>query len=763
MQIFDQKTTYLDSDGIRLAGGSLLVYKFGTTDLANIFADKDYATPVTNPFTLSSAGWVDPQLYSPDSVTVHVRDYLGNDVKVYDEFAAANSTGQATGIYAVVDAIEDLRALEPVDGALVAVKGYYSVGDCYVRDYIYSGASVLTDNGGTVIQSGTIPTGRWLLQLNGEKVDARVFGVIAGIADVNSQMRAVQTWAADNGKVVYISSGTYNYAASGTYDGYAALDVDEDVIFNRGTALDPVEANWYKWNLYNPYTKIRGKLAGVSVKLTICGTGWENTIVPITAFNNTNCRGYGHGTATFHLFFNETGKSYRWESTCAFSAVSIIAGYTASQYVMPGSYVTVDHIEGWGTINFPQSNDVWLFNELDSSFINDRLSYCMVNTKEIIYLKTPVTLHKGADITAYVEASGLGTLNNTDASCKLRGGYGGKPNFIIANYGIDVGYNTIDHRYFNSPNGMVRSWNVSANATGILDMGGKVSTDNITKYGKIYNGTVDGVTVNCELENVTVNGDVLGADLIAKYSTITGNVSGIVSSNLNNVTIGGTGPVNCSYGVWNEVNIPNGAISGSGAFRLTNVFVGGKATFKPNVSKEFCNASWVGGSASGIDFDASIMTLTGEAVAYNVTIQSILNLVNNINSISGSTKKWAVNGHYNVRIGDNEGTYTRRTYGFVDGKVNNTVSFNRRFWVNSSSIFYFPTHASTVTKIENGSVATVVGITKPFAAAPTFDETYPNYWSMFGSAATIYVQFIQNIAGGVAAGDDCTIQFQLYK
>ena len=116
-----------------------------------------------------------------------------------------------------------------------------------------------------------------------------------------------------------------------------------------------------------------------------------------------------------------------------------------------------------------------------------------------------------------------------------------------------------------------------------------------------------------------------------------------------------------------------------------------------------------------------------------------------------------------MRIGDNEGTYTRRTYGFVDGKVNTTASFNYRFWVNSSSIFYFPTHASTVTKIENGSVATVVGITKPFVAAPTFDETYPNYWAMFGSAATIYVQFIQNISGGVAAGDDCTIQFQLYK
>lgn len=762
MQIFDQKTTYFSAEGVRLAAGSLLVYKYGTTDLADIFSDSGFTIPAANPFTLSSAGWTTPQIYANESVTVHVRDFMGNDVKVYDEISSANGSGTSTGNYAVVDTIEDLRALEPVDGALVSVKGYYSVGDCYIRDYIYVASSVLTDNGGAVIQSGVMPTGRWLLQLNGEKVDARVFGVISGIADVNSQMRAVQGWAADNGKVVYISSGTYNYAASGTYDGYAALDVDEDVIFNRGTALDPVEANWYKWNLYNPYTKIRGKLAGVSVKLTINGTGWENTIVPITAFNNTNCRGYGHGTAVFHLFFNETGKTYRWESTCEFSAVSIIHGYTASQYVMPGSQVTVDHIEGWGTINFPQSNDTWLFHELDSSYINDRLSYCMVNTDEIIYLKTPVTLHSGADITAYIEASGLGTLNNTAATCKIRGGYGGKPKFIIANYGLDVGYNTIDHRYFNSPNGMIRSWNASANATGILDMGGKVATDNITKYGKIYNGTVDGVTVSCELENVTVNGDVLGADLTAKYSTISGNVPNIVSSNLNNVTINGTGTVNCSYGVWNEVNIPNGAISSSGAFRLTNVFVGGNATFKPNISKEFCNASWVGGSALGIYFDASIMTQTGEAVAYNVTIQHLLNLTNNINTVSGSTKKWAVNGHFNVRIGDNEGTYTRRTYGSVDGTVNNSAGFKEKFWVTSSSIFYFPASAPG-TKIENGSVSIVTGINKPFVAAPTFDQTYPNTWYMFGSWTTIYLQFIQNFVGGVVAGDNCTIHFQLYK
>ena len=285
---------------------------------------------------------------------------------------------------------------------------------------------------------------------------------------------------------------------------------------------------------------------------------------------------------------------------------------------------------------------------------------------------------------------------------RYRGGYGGKPNFIIANYGIDVGYNSIDYRYFGSANGIVRSWNASANATGVLDLGGKIATDTIDRYGKICNGTVAGVTVNCELENVTVDGDVLSSDLIAKFSTITGRVPNLTSSNLNNVSINGAGIVTCSYGVWNEVNIPNGNVTSiGGVFRLTNVFAKA-ATFIPNSNKQFANASWIGGSATGITFDASQMAVTGEAVAYNVAIQHIINLESNIKSVAGSTKKWAVNGHYNVRIGDNEGTYTRRTYGSVDGKVNNTASFTQRFWVNSSSIFYFPTSAAVSTRIENG-------------------------------------------------------------
>ena len=671
MQIIDQKTTYHDDQGKPLSAGSLLVYKYGTTDLADIYSDHEYTAPVLNPFTLTSAGWPDPQIYTPDSVTVHVRDYLDNDVKVYDVIAGTSGTGGDTGIYVTVDTIEDLRALEPVAEALVAVKGYYDVADCYVREYIFVEDSVLIDNGGTVIQSAVLPTGRWILQLDDDKIDVRAFGVIAGIDDVNSQMRAVQGWASDNDRVVYIPKGTYNYAAGGTFDCYAALDVDEDVKFNRGIYLDPVEANWYKWNLYNPNTRIRSSLAGVCVRLTINGEGWENTIIPVTAFDNSNCRGYSHGSANYHLFFNTNNQIYRWEQNCTLSTASVSKGYTANQYIHTGVSVHVDHLEGEGKIAFNQTTDTWFFRELRTKLVSLRTSYAMARTSDVIYLDSAVVLHTDADITAYVEASGAGTLNTTDGSCKMRGGYGGKPNFILSGYGLDVGYHTIRQDYFSSANGLVNTWNLSAGATGILDMGRAVSTETVSRTGIIYNGTIGGVSAGeITLDNVTVNGNVESTYINAKYTTINGSLPNLASSKFNNVNINTTSTITCTNGVWREVNIPNGNISSiGGSFRLRDVFTK-NATFIPNASKTFGNASWIGGSATGITFDATQMSVDGGATGFNIQIEDVIYLPNNIIPVNSVTKYWNINGHYNVSIKNNEGINTNKTEGSIFALLN---------------------------------------------------------------------------------------------
>jgi len=673
MQIFNGKPQFVDVYGERLVGGRLVFYKYATTDLADIFADPLYQTPLLNPLELSSAAWWSDQPFCSESVTVHVQEYVGidefnqpmyNDVMVYDQFASTSGTGGDTSVYSVVDTIEDLRALEPVDGALVAVKGYYTINDCYVREYIFEENNAQIDNGGTIIQSGVNPIGRWVLKIDDNRLDCRAFGVIAGIGDINSQIRAAQGWASDNDKLLYIPKGTYNYAAGGTFDCYAALEVDEDVKFNRGIVLDPDESNWYKWNLYNPNTIIRTTLAGVSVKLTINGAGWENTIVPITAFNNTNCRGYSHGSANYHLWFNTNSQVYTWEQNCTLSAVSVIKGYTSNQYINTGVTAYVDHLEGDGLISFNQTDATWFFRELRTKYVSARVSYAMVNTSDIIHLDCAITLHSGADITAYVEASGLGTLNTPDGTCKMRGGYGGKPNFILTGYGLDVGYHTISQDYFASANGLVNTWNYSTSATGILDMGRAVSTETITRAGIIYNGTIGAVSAgNITLDNVTVNGNIDSTDIDVHESYINGSLPNLTSSKIRNTTITTTSTVNCSNAVWTEVTISGGNIQSiGGSFRLRDVFCN-NATFIPNSSKQFANASWFGGSAVGISFDSTQMSVEGEALGYNIAIKNVVYLPNNIVPVNGTTKKWQINGHYNIQICDNEGPNTKKTEG----------------------------------------------------------------------------------------------------
>lgn len=667
MQIIDQKTTYLDDQGVRLSAGSLLVYKYGTTDLADIYSDHEYTAPVLNPFTLTSAGWTDPQIYTPDSVTVHVRDYLDNDVKVYDVIAGTSGTGGDTGIYVTVDTIEDLRALEPVAEALVAVKGYYDVADCYVREYIFVEDSVLIDNGGTVIQSAVLPTGRWILQLDDDKIDVRAFGVIAGIDDVNSQMRAVQGWASDNDKVVYIPKGTYNYAAGGTFDCYAALDVDEDVKFNRGVLLDPNEANWYKWNLYNPNTKIRSTLAGVCVRLTINGEGWENTIVPITAFNNTNCRGYSHGSANYHLYFNTNNQVYRWEQNCSLSAVSVAKGYTANQYISTGITVSVDHLEGDGKISFNQTNDTWFFRELNTKWVTTRVSYAMVNTSDVIYLDSAVTLHAGADITAYVEASGAGTLNTPDGSCKMRGGYGGKPNFIVSTHGLDLGESEVKRMFFSDANGLVESWNMSYEAIGDLDMGGAVATNTITRSGKISNGTIGGAScLHIFLDRVSVSG-VISSKYITAINCSLNGAPNVITGNFTNCTLLGNASYPCGNGSrWtNVVGSTSAIVCVGGSATLNNVSLLIATLIPKSDTHTFSDFSWIGGTVGTINFDASVVTTDGESVATNITINCWV--TSNIASVNASARRWALTGHYNIDIQTNKlstkgmclGTFTK--------------------------------------------------------------------------------------------------------
>lgn len=677
LAVIDTRPSYLDENGDVLAAGRLIVYKFGTTELADIFQDQEFTLPLANPLGLSSASWTSTQVYANEAVTVLAQKYEGLDefgqeifstVKTYDVLSQSAGSGTSADSLFIVDNVEDLRNYEGMeDTQVILVKGYVTPTDCYVRKYIWSESSMTIDNGGTVLTSNTSPTGRWILLYEGRTLDIRAFGVLPSATDVNSQFRAACNWATTAKCTLVIPTGTYSLTSSGTFDCYAALEVAEGVRFQKGITLDSNKANWYYINLYNPHTKILGSFGGTCCRVTINGLGWENVQIPFEAFHYV-ARGYSHGTANFHLVIDATVPTANmpyFEQSCSFSAVSVAKTLVVPVYIDTGVTVAIDHLEGPGQLSFNQTNTVPTFRELRTSLVTSRASYCMASTTEIVYLDSAVSLHSGATVTAYVEASGAGTLNTPDQSCKMTGGYGGKPNFIVTGYGLDVGYHTIRQDYFASAEGLVRTWNLSSGATGILDLGRAVATETVERAGTIYNGTIGGVSAaEIILDNVTVNGNVDSTYVRAKSSVINGTLPNLAGSNFDNVTINTTSVINCSNAVWREVSIPNGHIrSYGGGFRIKDVFCL-DATFIPNANRQFTNASWEGGSARGISFDAAQMSTEGTAQAYNVIIKSILWLPNNISATdNGSTKKWLINGHYNIQIMDNEGVNTRRTIG----------------------------------------------------------------------------------------------------
>src|SRR5574343_1883231 len=169
MQFFDTLPQFFDDTGRPLAGGRLVVYKYLTTDLADIFADSDYVTPANNPFALDNAGTMPFNLFMQESVTVHAQKFIGydeNNVEMYADQKVFNiivdsdsGTGTTVGY---LNSIADLRSYAVEHGKSVTVTGYFTSGDCPSRGFQYDENSSALDNNGSIIESSLTASGRWI-------------------------------------------------------------------------------------------------------------------------------------------------------------------------------------------------------------------------------------------------------------------------------------------------------------------------------------------------------------------------------------------------------------------------------------------------------------------------------------------------------------------------------------------------------------------------------------------------------------------------
>lgn len=723
--ILDSRQTFFDADGVRLSGGRLRFFIWGTTTPATVFSDLDHTTPILGVVQLTSAGWLPFEVYSSQDLDVRADKFIGLDeygVETYLEVKSfryipggTGSAGGDTVSMAVVESIADLREL-PTTFASCMVLGYHAKGDCPTRVFNNTASSAATDNSGTVIGSTLDPTMRWVWTPDCAEIDCRTFGVIPSASTtINSQLSAFLNYCDANKAVAYFPAGTYQLAP-GSLTSNAAIHAMNGVKLQSGVLLDPNTANWYHLTLTNPSCKFEGTFAGTCTRMILNGDNWQNTIVPLSAFSFFN-RGFDRGTAVFHLVLDSdpSGKVLVFQEDCSFSAVSVPNSYVWPVSLDAGAVVNIDHLEGPGKVSFNQSIYVPVFRELRTSLVSSRVSYCMAKTTEVIHLDSAVNAHTGMAITAYVEASGAGTLSVPDASCSMTGGYGGKPNFLTSNYGINVGYHTVKQDFFASAVGLVRTWNVSTGATGDLDLGGAVCDESIERQsiGKVMNGTISGVSSSCaeiRLDRVTVTGKVESSYVEAVSSVFT-NASGatfpnLTASQFTKCTISSGVAVNASNAIWQETSFVSTDIrSTGGGARLRDVFCR-NAYMIPDNTGFFKNFSWIGGNAYKVDFDATQCPTTGMFLAYNVTLKDLVYLPGNINALNNTaaSKAWAISGHYNVQITDNEGANTRATIGSkrvaLELKTYSSASSSWWLYMDTATVFRFRPDMAEATSIE---------------------------------------------------------------
>ena len=774
--LFDTCPTFVDDIGKPLAGGRLVVYKYLTTDLADIYADSDYVTPANNPFALDNAGTMPFNLFMQESVTVHAQKFIGydeNNVEMYADQKVFNIivdsdsvTGTTVGY---LNSIADLRSYAVEHGKSVTVTGYFTSGDCPSRVFQYDENSSALDNNGSIIESSLTASGRWIWVPEGPTIDCRTFGVIAGSNNINANFTSFINYCASAEKIGYIPNGNYNLTQSGSIEAHCALLVDEAVKINStGT---------YVITLRNGRSLLKGTFAGTNIVLRIYESSdainsWViGNPVPIEAFETQQ-----HSTSS-NVAYN-----IRFSSSQTF----VVSGSQSwNSFIVNGNVdlqldgvFNANKLEGTGTISLGSPYNALILPEFKTSQLaNDTstLRYMSEACTDKIYLDTDVTYTNGTVISALIISTGTITHSGT---ITVSGGIEGRHNTFLSDAAVNVGYRDLDNDFWASASGLVKSFNASIGVP-ILDMGGaSAPLTDVTRGGTLRNGTVRRVVCNAsvKLENMTIqtniaNVPVSATSIDARNTTFNtlGN-SNFFGTNFESGTFVDCVITNSGNDelVVNATNcrFDNVAITGYGtSFKITggssylnNVNAINVLTLIPGSDNLLGNIFVDKCSINTINLDATQMANVAEAIAYNILIKNCVYLPGNINAINNSSKKWAVNGHYNIQIGDNEGADTRRTYGSSTANVG--------LWsgdtgvINSMKMFIFNTAAST--GITSGRLfACYSNTSNAWAAMPYIlsPETDVLQSSFIGAPAFR----ARRLYGTPTTSNACIVNFEVYR
>lgn len=766
--IIDSRQTFFDADGTRLSGGRLRFYVWGTTTPATVYSDLEHTTPITGSLQLTSAGWAPFEVYSSQDLDVRADKFIGLDeygVESYQEVKSfrytPGGTGSASGAtvsMAVVESIADLREL-PTTFSSCMVLGYHVKGDCPARTFINVSASAATDNSGTVIGSTQDPTMRWIWTPDCSEIDCRTFGVIPSASTtINSQLSTFLNYCDSNKSIAYLVNGAYQLAP-GSLASNACIHAQNGVSLRRGQLMDSDPANWYHLTLTQPCTLPSG-LAGSNVRLVALWDSSRPTLAPMTAWDPVS-KGFEESTGlSIHLDNGST--AYDWTAATAGTTLGAITAAPGSHSILGTAAVTVGRItEGPGQISYT-NQEPFTTKALRTSCLAGTVSKSMAICTELATVDTTLSLLSNTTVPAIVHVVPGGTMG-FGSGCRIDRGVVGYPGCLIGANGFASDMDVAIELY-SDPNAAMDSWNRSS-ASNFLDLKSRTVTRAPAKSGRISNGVIQAdVTAELILDNVTFVGSYDGPSLRAtnchfEHKT-TKPIGAGTHSTLTDCSIKTVYYLIIDPDVqtkWTRVAVSGRVVKKGNGGTWRDVSLNSGCYFVPDADGDCGNFSWVGGAATSIHLDCSQRSTEGACILFNFEIRGLIGLAYGIKAMELNTtaKYWAPAGHFNVRIGDNEGGPA--TYGTAVGTQTAGGDSSITIAGDTSQILWL-TNSHSYDQVRALGRVTNINALAPASGAPS--------WSGEGGFVC-YPPNIPFISGSRTRGDvgdntRCTYNFEVY-
>lgn len=234
--IINQEELFLDLNQEALVNGKVEILDPISNNPLDVwtYTDAEY-TIATNPIRLSIEGRATQTIFSDRLSYIRVYKSLGIDEHNQEifEFVRDYLVGfdENSESREYIIGMEALKDLDPSVNSAVNVIGYYELGDCETRQYVWDPNSQLDPDGGYVVASNVSATGRWILQFNGEYLPSSYYGVWPGkTANINALLSYVEVI---NGK----KTAPGVWFVPGNYDVTTNLQTTKRVLLDAGTTF----------------------------------------------------------------------------------------------------------------------------------------------------------------------------------------------------------------------------------------------------------------------------------------------------------------------------------------------------------------------------------------------------------------------------------------------------------------------------------------------------------------------------------------------